>query len=213
MTYESDKKTGGGNNGALFGIGVICALAGGLVGYWMAPKSDQMAVNDQAPAVMNGTAAQPINNENLSDRGQENGEIAIYEVSEESTLTNRQEPGAAGTGTGMPTISDVTTLFGSSANQYIGRSVEVRSAPVQAMAGTNSFWIGPSFEQKVLVVTDTTTMPGLSQSDRVHIVGTLRNAPEETDLVSRWGLDEDNVKELTRTNVYLDAREVQVVER
>lgn len=199
-------------SGALVGIGVICALAGGLVGYWLAPKSDTVATNDR-PAVTtdNGTATQPIER---TEPGLDQGdEVAVYEVTPESTLDDRRPAEQSAGDATNPTISDVTTLFGESSNQFVGRSVELRSVPVQGMAGSNSFWVGPSFQQKMLVVADATTMPSLSQADRIHIVGTLTNAPEQSEMMNRWGLDEENVKELTRTNIYLDAREVQLDQR
>lgn len=211
------------NTGALWAIGIICAIAGALVAYWLFPRRE-VAYQTEPVSVTDTDsdyeATQPLGEPQTPatlepDAGLDEGDtIVVYEVTPTSTLTQRQMAERATVGAGRPEISDLTVLFGPSASEFLGSSVEIRSAPVQGTAGPNSFWIGPSFSQKMLVVFDEgVTMPTVNQADRVHVVGTLTTLPSEADMMNRWQLNEQNIKELTRTNVYLQAREVMIDQR
>ncbi len=96
--------------------------------------------------------------------------------------------------------------------ELYGKNVKLLGAPVQA-AGTKAFWIGPSFEQKMLVVTDdATNMNGINteiaQRDRVNIEGKIQQITDFADAKTKYNLDEDAVTFLTNKKILLMATSV-----
>ena len=94
-----------------------------------------------------------------------------------------------------------------------GKQVQLLGAPVQA-AGSDHFWIGPSFEQKMLVVTDGSTnmngiTTGVAQRDRVDIEGTLMEITDFNDAKTKYNLDDDAVTFLTQKKLLMMATNVK----
>ena len=93
------------------------------------------------------------------------------------------------------------------------QKVELLGAPVQA-AGSKVFWIGPSFEQKMLVVTDDSTNmnginTGVAQRDRVDITGTIMEITDFNEAKSKYSLDDNAITYLTNKKIMLMATSVK----
>ena len=96
--------------------------------------------------------------------------------------------------------------------ELYGKTVKLLGAPVQA-AGKTVFWIGPSFAQKMLVVTDASTNmnginTGVAQRDRVNIEGTLMEITDFDDAKTKYNLDGDAITFLTNKKMLLMATSV-----
>ena len=94
-----------------------------------------------------------------------------------------------------------------------GKTVKLLGAPVQA-AGKEVFWIGPSFEQKMLVVTDASTNmnginTGVALRDRVDIEGTIREITDFNDAKTKYKLDDNAITFLTNKKYVLMANSVK----
>lgn len=99
---------------------------------------------------------------------------------------------------------DPTTLY--------GKQVELLGAPVQA-AGADVFWVGPSFKQKMLVVTDASTNmnginTGVAQRDRVNVEGTIMEITDFDEAKTKYKLDNDAVTYLTNKKFLLMATSI-----
>ena len=89
------------------------------------------------------------------------------------------------------------------------KPVKLLGAPVQA-AGTKVFWIGPSFQQKMLVVTDANTnmndmKTGVAQRDRVDIEGNIMEIKDFKDAKAKYNLDDNAITYLTNKKIMLMA--------
>lgn len=96
--------------------------------------------------------------------------------------------------------------------QLYGKQVRLKGAPVQA-AGTDVFWVGPSFEQKILVVTDASTNmnginTGVAQRDRVNIEGTVMEIKDFDEAKTKYKLDDDAITFLTNKKIMLMATSI-----
>ena len=94
-----------------------------------------------------------------------------------------------------------------------GKSVKLLGAPVQA-AGQEVFWIGPSFAQKMLVVTDASTnMNGINtsvaQRDRVNIEGTIREITDFNEVKAKYKLNDNAITFLNNKKIMLMATSVK----
>lgn len=107
-------------------------------------------------------------------------------------------------------IVNLLPLFENGASSYVGRRVEILGAPVQLVSGQRVFWIGPSFNQKMPAVANTgVNFSGIEQADRVNLVGTIRQAPSADVMQQQWGIQEENLKALTETDIYLDVTSME----
>lgn len=94
------------------------------------------------------------------------------------------------------------------------KNVQLLGAPVQT-AGTKAFWIGPSFEQKMLVVTDEGTdmngiAGGVAQRDRVDIQGQIEEIKDFDDAKTKYDLDDSAITFLTNKKILLRATSVKI---
>ncbi len=94
-----------------------------------------------------------------------------------------------------------------------GQQVKLLGAPVQT-AGTEVFWVGPSFEQKMLVVTDASTNmngidTGVAQRDRVNLEGTLMEITDFDAAKTKYKLDDSAITFLTNKKIMLMATSVK----
>lgn len=94
-----------------------------------------------------------------------------------------------------------------------GKQVKLLGAPVQA-AGPKVFWVGPSFTQKMLVVTDgSTNMNGINtevaQRDRVNLEGTLMEIKDFDEAKTKYKLDDSAITFLTNKKIMLMATSIK----
>ena len=92
----------------------------------------------------------------------------------------------------------------------VGQKVDLIGAPVQAAGDGKVFWIGPGFEQKMLVVTDAATdmggaVDGVKQAQRLNLTGEIREFTDFATAKTKYNLDDAAVTFLTNKKIYLHA--------
>ena len=157
------------------------------------------AMADSNGAMVDGNDAMADSNSAMMDKSMSNSAEGVSTVPSDSSgeaITNILS---------VVDAKDPASLY--------GKKVELLGAPVQA-AGEKVFWIGPSFEQKMLVVTDDSTNmnginTGVAQRDRVDIEGQIMEITDFDDAKTKYNLDDDAVTFLTNKKVLLMATSVK----
>jgi hypothetical protein len=73
-------------------------------------------------------------------------------------------------------VTDIATVTGPDAYDLVGRPVQV-GATVQQVVSDRAFWMGPSANQRVLVVVVPGEVPPIVEGDTVDVTGTLERVP------------------------------------
>ena len=172
----------------------------------MVPAADtNMAMMDNSAMMANAAPAMTDTNSAMMANS------AMNDVSMSNSATGVSTVPATGSGKAITNILSIVDAK-DPASLY-NQKVELKGAPVQA-AGTKMFWVGPSFEQKMLVVTDASTnMNGMNnlpaQRDRVDITGTLMEIKDFDAAKKKYDLDDSAVTFLTNKKLLLMATSVK----
>ena len=185
-------------------------------------------VADANLADAGNSAMAPIADANMADANMADANMA------DANMADLNAAPAMGADTNMADVSmsnsadDTSTVPAASSGEAItnilsvvdakdpaslyGKQVKLLGAPVQA-AGTKLFWVGPSFEQKMLVVTDDSTKmngitTGVAQRDRVDIEGTIMEIKDFQDAKAKYKLDDNAITYLTNKKLLLMATSV-----
>ena len=188
----ADQVAVGADNGALVADADNSAM--------MADNSAMMADNS---AMMADNSAMMADNSAMADTN--------AAMSNDVSMSGNSTVASAPTG---EAITDILSIVDArEPSELYGKTVQLKGAPVQA-AGTKVFWIGPSFEQKMLVVTDDSTNmnginTGVKVEDRVDIEGTLMEISDFNDAKAKYKLDDDAITFLTNKKVLMMASSIK----
>ena len=210
----------------LLGLLALAALI------WYATAAMSAKPNVAAVGVNNGAM---VADANMADGNMADSNTTDGNMMADSNMADLNAAPAMGTDTNTADVSmsnsagDVSTVPAETSGKAItnilsvvdakdpaslyNQKVELLGAPVQA-AGTKVFWIGPSFEQKMLVVTDdSTNMNGINtevaQRDRVDIEGTIMEITDFNDAKAKYNLDDSAITYLTNKKIMLMATSVK----
>lgn len=121
------------------------------------------------------------------------------------------------------TVNDLATATDSSLQERLrGRVAALPSVPVQNIIRDRMFWVGPSADERMLVVANPESTPGMQRGNaqvpkagekwRLH--GVFRKKlPAPGILRAEWGLEDDLVSTLVKHEVYLHAIEAEPTSR
>ena len=123
---------------------------------------------------------------------------------------------------GGPVITNLTTIFNEPDKaSLVGRQVRVMGVLVRSVPGDVAFWVGPSDDERVLMVLgNEARTPGptegkvnVNPGQMVIVTGTVRALPGPAEARQRWNLDEATAAELARHQIYVEVQELGVVQR
>ena len=185
----------------------------------MATDNGVMAANNGAMATDNGAMA-ANNGAMAANNSAMNADAnAAPAMGADTNAANMSMSNSGASNAAMPAaasgeaITDILKVVDAKEPaKFYGKQVKLLGAPVQA-AGTKVFWIGPSFKQKMLVVTDAKTNmnglnKGVAQADRVDIEGTLMEIKDFKDAKAKYNLDENAITYLTNKKMLLMASSI-----
>lgn len=193
-----------GDNSAMVGVGDNSAMADAAV----APLADNTAMLDNSAMMTNSAMATDTNAAPISDSN------AAMMTDANRAQTNTPSDTVPATTNGKAITDILSIVDNKSPATLYGKNVQLLGAPVQ-VAGTKLFWIGPSFQQKMLVVTDAgTNMNGIAtfpaQRDRVDVQGTIEEIKDFKDAKTKYNLDDNAITFLTNKKILLRATSVKI---
>lgn len=116
----------------------------------------------------------------------------------------------------MP-LTDVTVLATAIDPTLTGRTAQLEGAEVLSVVGDRTFWIGPSAEDKILVVLDEAVDPAgaeglvnVNEGQQVSLTADVRKIPPMPEARETFDLNEQEAAELDGEVIYLYADTVTV---
>ena len=101
---------------------------------------------------------------------------------------------------------------------FVGRPAQFTNVTVQRVTGDRTFWIGPSEDRQLFVVIDEEEGGGQAEgqvtvraSQIVTLSGVIQQLPSAAEAQQQWGMDAGASAELANQQVYLHARQVEIV--
>lgn len=111
----------------------------------------------------------------------------------------------------------VAVLNATDKQAFVGQAFQVRDVPVQGEPGTTALWIGTNSSTPMLVVLtgngNSAANANIRQGDRVNVTGTVEKAPSAANAKTKWGLNDSGAKQLEQQGAFVQANEVERVQR
>lgn len=103
-----------------------------------------------------------------------------------------------------PVVRDLDTLLFPADDQNLaGRQVDIDTASVFSEPNERIAWVGPSEQNRILVVQDQLT--DISKGDMVSVAGVVRRLPESDSYPEEWNLSEADRNKLQNQMYYIEA--------
>ena len=114
----------------------------------------------------------------------------------------------------LPIVDELVIIDAPDRMPLLGRSVALFNVKVQRKIGDRAFWVGSTWDRRLLVVIDSATAsrlagPGTADiraGKEVSVAGVLQRVPQNlADVRMKWGLSASEENLVSREGVYLSA--------